>query len=193
MEDTSFAIILNHFIANNNDMFQDIEVCDTPHSDHIIVKIYLTTDPPYQPILAPKEFERHTFRSLNFDKANWEAMNRHLSEIDWEYLKTCCCDENEFPELFRFTLLQMCSLYTPLKPNSIKPFKPSGSRSCRIISRKKKLQALQSQPHCSRLAEKLESELALLHINMRDEIHGELEQREREAVNKVKKNPNRFL
>jgi hypothetical protein len=102
------------------------------------VKISLTDDPAYQPILTTKEFERNSFRSLNLEKADWEAINQNLSDMDWVSLKASCHDENDFPELFRLTLLQVCIQHTPLKPENIKPYKPSGSRSCRIISRKKR-------------------------------------------------------
>jgi hypothetical protein len=138
IEDTRSTNILDLFITNNETIFQDIEVVDTPLSDHRIVKISLTDDPAYQPILTTKEFERNSFRSLNLEKADWEAINQNLSDMDWVSLKASCHDENNFPELFRLTLLQVCIQHTPLKPENIKPYKPSGSRSCRIISRKKR-------------------------------------------------------
>ena len=54
------------------------------------------------------------------------------------------------------------------------------------------MKAVQSQPHFPRVEEKLKTELALLHIQMRDTIHGELELKELETVKKVEENPKYF-
>ncbi|CAL8366448.1 unnamed protein product [Boreogadus saida] len=111
---------------------------------HFMDQHVIEDDPAYQPILTTKEFERNSFRSLNLEKADWEAINHNLSDMDWVSLKASCHDENYFPELFRLMLLQ-------------------------------------SQPHCPRVEENLKTELALLHIQMRDTIHGELELKEQKA------------
>lgn len=189
--------ILDLFMTNNNLILQDIEVADTSLSDHKIIKVLLSDNPAYQPILTPKKIERNSFRCLKLEKANWTSINEELKNVDWVMLKSLCEEENEFPELFRLTLLQICLIHTPLKPENIKPYKPSGSRACRIISRKKRklqvrLKAVQSKNGTPQCEEKIKKELALLQIKMRDTINGELENNELEAVKKVKENPKYF-
>jgi endonuclease/exonuclease/phosphatase family metal-dependent hydrolase len=69
MDDTRSTNILDLFITNNETIFQDIEVVDTPLSDHRIVKIFLTDDPAYQPIVATKEFEKKLLQIFQLGKS----------------------------------------------------------------------------------------------------------------------------
>ena len=100
-------------------IFQEIEVVDSPLSDHRIVKSSLTDETAYHLILFTKEYERNSFISLNLEKADWDAFKQNLSDVDWVSLKASCHDENDFPELFRLTLLQFCLQHTPLKPENM--------------------------------------------------------------------------
>ena len=56
----------------------------------------------------------HTFRNLNFYKAQFDEINLHIGHVNWDEL-TELCTTDEFPELVRLTILQICELHTPTK------------------------------------------------------------------------------
>ena len=54
-------------------------------------------------------FEPHLFRSLNLKKADFTKIKSHLQEVPWDELYKECSNE-EFPELLRWIVLQICKL-----------------------------------------------------------------------------------
>ena len=110
-------------------------------------------------------------------------------------------DEYTYNMLFiRYTLLQLCLLNLPKKPDNTntREFKPSGSRAFRILTRKKgklktRLKAItKTNPANTVAINKLKDKLALLEVDMCDTINGQLDQNELKAVQKVKDNPKYF-
>ena len=102
--------ILDLFLTNNDAMILDIAVEDTKLSDHRIIEVLLTDNPAYQHITTPKRFEENSFRCLDLPKADYTTVNEDLENIDWTQLRSLCTSDEEFPELFRLTLLQLCLL-----------------------------------------------------------------------------------
>ena len=104
-------------------MVLNSEVSDTPLSDHDIIKIRTTYNLKSSNNARPK-FPPHSFRSLNLHKSDFMSMNDYFNTIDWDALKALCTPE-EFPELLRLTVLQVCELFAPNKSdqsNKVNPF-----------------------------------------------------------------------
>ena len=79
-----------------------------------------------------------TFRSLDLHRADYEKINSDLEKINWDELKELCSPD-EFPELLRLTILQVCMIHTPLKTTisnrqQLNPF----ARERRILRRRRK-------------------------------------------------------
>ena len=105
--------ILDLVLSNNSHLVKHVEVNDTVLSDHR--KITMHSNLGIKPTLTTKPvFIPHTYRNLNLFKANFKEINRHLETVDWDTLHTIC-PENDFPELVRLTVLQICELYSPAK------------------------------------------------------------------------------
>ena len=194
-EPTRKSNILDLFLTNNSNLVLQCKPIDTSLSDHRIVKIQTTHNintkygnpkPPFQP---------HTFRSLNFNKANYDQINDHLKTVNWDELKLQCSEE-EFPELMRLTVLQICMLYTPLKiPGG---HKRNAFVSARNILRRRKakvrtqITAIKSKNPKSPKLIKLRAELYDLNYKLKESINTQRKQREDLAVERIKANPRYF-
>lgn len=185
--------ILDLYISNSEDLVSHVSVSDTVFSDHRLVKIFLSYNPCSLVPSCPPDFTQSSFRSLDFHKADFNTINEELSSVDWDLLVELC-DDDEFPELFTLTLLQICLIYCPTK---VIP-KSKASTLVQVSSRRKRkiqtqLEKATSLPHCpqSRI-DSLKRKLALAHIDIRDAINNDLLVREQQAVEKVKSNPKYF-
>ena len=90
---------------------------------------------PIQPKPKPT-FTKHTFRNLKIHNADFDLINEHLSAVDWNELKLQCSEE-EFPELFRLTVLQISELYCSTKSNN-KRHENKFVKERRILNRKRR-------------------------------------------------------
>ena len=110
--------ILDLFLTNNPNLYlqSSSEKTSRPKSDHNIVSIQTTYDLNSSPKAFNDnvQFTPHTFRSLNFQKADFDQLNLQLKSIDWDHLKSICPMEY-FPELFQLTVLQVCMEHCPIK------------------------------------------------------------------------------
>ena len=124
----------------------------------------VTSDPP--------DFATSSFRSLDFQKADFSKISSLISSTKWAELFGTC-DEEDVPELFSQTLLQLCEACCPRK----KPPKKKASSSVRIPSRRKRklqsqLEVAENNPHSpSTQIVSLKRKLALAHIDIRDAIN----------------------
>ena len=116
-----------------------------------------------------------------------------IKSVDWESLWEISDQEN-LPELFTLTVLQVCEICCPRKiPPKSKP-----KSLVRVPSRKKRklqieLHAAENDALCPEARLKsLRNKLALAHIEIRDAINKTLEHREAKAAEKVKTNPKCF-
>ena len=192
-EPTRLSNTLDLYISNAEDHVSHVSISDTPLSDHCKVEIFLSYNPCAISPPAPPDFIEGSFRSLDFNKADFEKINEILLEIDWVNLMESCSDK-EFPELLNQTLLQACKQGCPKKV----PPKVIQNSSVKICSRKKRklqdqLEEAESSINCpqSRI-ESLRRKIAMSHINIRDAINENLLYREHQAAEKLKSNPKYF-
>ena len=106
------------------------------------------------------------------------ALNSSLAEIYWQALFDHCNTENddlnennEFAELLRLTVLQLCNIHCPKKDPIVA--KTSTNRNISVLHRKRRdmktrLHCLQNhQPHSSTIPY-LQEQLSLLQLSIRD-------------------------
>ena len=192
-EPTRLSNTLDLYISNAEDHVSHVSISETPFSDHHKVEIFLSYNPCALVPPAPPDFTEESFRSLDFNKADFMKINNILSEIDWLQLIESCSIE-DFPELFTLTLLQACQEGCPKK----KPPKGNSSSSVQICSRKKRklqtqLEAAKNSVFCPQSKiESLQRKIAMAHIDIRDAINENLLQREEQAAEKLKSNPKYF-
>ena len=164
--------ILELFITGSFSLVTHATTSETKLSDHSLVEIFLSFNPcqPYHS--SPPEFNSSTFRSLDFNKANFEDINNILSSVKWNVLYEEC-DEEEFSELFTLILLQACMLGCPTKKT---PPSKKGNKGLRILSRKKrKIQKALDKAEANPLSpesqlQSLRKKLAIIHYSIRDAI-----------------------
>ena len=185
--------VLDLYISNSEDLVSHVAASDSPLSDHRRVEIFLSYNPCSMVSSDPPDFTISSFRSLDFQKADFSKISSMISCTSWAELFESC-DQEDIPELFSQKLLQICEACCPRK----RPPKNKASSSVRIPSRRKR--KLQSQLNAAEnnplspltQIESLKRKLALAHIDIRDAINQDFQHREEQAVDKVKKNPKYF-
>lgn len=188
--------ILDIFLTNSPNLVSHVDVTETPLSDHRIVELYLSYNLCHISKPIAPTFTSSSFRSLNFEKADYNSMNSAFSEINWKGLWDLCTDPlEEFPELFTLLLLQICEIFCPRK-------KPASSKQCRslqALSRKKRRikkqldRAMQNPTSTTAHVKALNNKLALAFADIKDAINNNLAYKEQQAVNKVKDNSKYFF
>ena len=180
----------------------EVDVEPTKLSDHEVVSCLLSFNPSIRNVIPTCPHDPFSFRAVNFHKADMDALNRELGEIDWYSLKEICDDSNDqdgslFKELIVLTVLQCTILHAP--PN----VRPSGAVKCKmereLISLKMKRRKLNrklrnlrfSNPSSSRIP-LLEASASLAAYEIKDVIVNHLNQRETNAVSTIKSNPKYF-
>ena len=130
------------------------------------------------------------------------ALNSSLAEIDWQALFDHCNTENddlnennEFAELLRLTVLQLCNIHCPKTAPIVA--KTSTNRNISVLHRKRRqtktrLHCLQNHQPYSSTIPYLQEQLSLLQLSIRDSITEELSKREQKAVETIKSNPRYF-
>ena len=187
--------ILDLFLTNNPNLVLHTESQTTPLSDHNIVTVQTTYN-----LVAPQHNEKpdipkDSFRQLNLFKADFDKINEHLESIVWEDLKALCSPD-EFPELLRLTVLQVCMLYSPTKSSHTK-YKNFFTRERDILRRRKRkvkpqIKSLSEKNPASRKLEKLRSELYDIDRKIKESITNQRASSEAKAVECIKKNPSYF-
>ena len=190
--------ILDLILTNNSNIISHVQSMETNLSDHNIVKMQTTHNllKPQQKI--PVKIPNHSFRSLNLKKSNFSEISEHLKTINWEELKSLCTPD-EFPELFRLTVLQVAALHSPLKTTQSKKLNPFVRARNILRRRRRKVRAqvnaisrqCKDSPPSPKLC-KLRLELYNLSANIKDSIHEQQKQQELKAVKNVKDNPRYF-
>ncbi len=190
---TRLENVLDLCISNSEELVTHVSTSDTILSDHRLVEIFWSFNPCSFTSPDPPDFEESAFRSLDFQKGDYEKISNLLKLVDWESLWNTS-DPESFPELFTLTVLQICELSCPKKV----PPKNKQTSSVRIPSRKKRklqksLSVAENDAHCpsSRL-DSLRRKLAISHLDIRDAINKTLQYREEQAAAKVKDNPKYF-
>ena len=187
--------ILDLFISNNCNLVLQCDTIDTSLSDHRIVKIQTSYNIQTKNNFTKPPIPPYTFRSLNFNRADFNQINNHLKTIDWNELKSICSLE-EFPELFHLTVLQVCMLYTPLKQEKGKTCNQY-LRARNILRRRKRKVKAQvnaikaSNPSAVKLI-RLRAELYDINQNINNSINKQIDYRQNLAIDRIKENPRYF-
>ena len=185
--------VLDLCISNSEELVTHISTSDTILSDHRLVEIFWSFNPLSQASRSSPEFKEKSFKNLDFFKADFGKINEEILAVDWDSLWEISDQEN-FPELFTQTVLDICDKYCPRKI----PPKCKQSSLVRIPSRNKrkiqdKLKLAESSSHCPKAHLKsLRNKLAMAHMDIRDAINKTLQYREEQAAAKVKENPKYF-
>ena len=187
--------ILDLFFTNNSNLVLQCDSTDTSLSDHKIIKIKTT----YNVKSTLKNTKPHipdfTFRSLNLQKADFNKISDHLKSLNWDELKSMCSLE-EFSELLRLTVLQVCMLYSPAKSDKSAKINPY-LRARNILRRRKRkvraqINAMKEKNITSKKIDKLRAELYEIEQNLKESIQNQRQASELKAVQAIIKNPRYF-
>ena len=184
--------ILDLVLSNNSHLVKHVEIKDTELSDHRMVTVQSnlgikpthTTKPAFIP---------HTYRNLNIFKANFNEINKHLEAVDWDSLHSIC-PENDFPELVRLTVLQICELHSPTKcyrSKTLSKFK----RERRALDRKKRKlnRRLEDPKSTEAVKSQTKNKLVEIHDENKKLIYQESSSSEKEAIKKIRDDPRYFF
>ena len=195
-EPTRGRNILDLFLTNNPNFVLQIKSEETSLSDHNIVSIQATHNIKAKNINNRPQFENHTFRSINLQKADFQQINLQLSSVNWDYLKSIC-PPDEFPELFRLTVLQICMEHAPSKSQQSNKISPCKRERNTLRRRKRKVKpqitALCSKNPNSPKLVKLRAEIHDIDKKIAESIVEENRKREIKAISKIIENPRYFF
>jgi hypothetical protein len=136
-EPTRINNTLELALSNDINLVKQVITEDTDLSDHKLITVKSHFGVKQNSASVPT-FKPHTFRSLNFYKADLPKLKEHLKNIQWDDLKLLC-DPHDFPELVRLIILQVSELYAPTKCNRSKTNRLSVyRRERRSLNRKKR-------------------------------------------------------
>ena len=125
-EPTRMNNVLDLVLTNCPRYILDVETEQTKLSDHKLVKCLLGFNPIFRKEVVPTVVDQHSFRAVNYHKANMEALNQDLSQVDWSVLKSLCDgnqdhDGSMFKELFVLTVLHLTLKHSPQKTHQEGP------------------------------------------------------------------------
>ena len=178
-------------LSNQANLIKHVDVKDTDLSDHnlIVVNSNFGLKPPdtKKPPLIP-----HTYRNLNFYKANFDHINNHIGNTNWDELSEMC-PGTDFPELVRLTILQICELYTPTKQLRSKRLSKY-KRERRTLNRKKRKISLklENKKLNEAVKSKTKRKLVEIHDQIKKSINDESLKSEFDATSKIKSDPRYF-
>ena len=102
LQPTRMDNTLDLFLTNCSSLVNHVDVRPTSISDHNLVEIFLSYNPCQLNMSVPPLFEAVSFRSLDFNKADFDGIRCGIEEIYWAVF----ADENgleSFPESFATT------------------------------------------------------------------------------------------
>ena len=193
---TRYENILDLLLTNNPNLVLHVNSSKTELSDHNVIEITTTTPLHEEGSQIPDEIH-HTFRNINLEKIDYPKIKDHLHSVDWEMLRAECPKE-DFPELFRLTVLQICSIYAPpiekKAKSKIKYFVPKDRRLLHRKKRKlkKKINIIKARTPNANSLLKLKKELETVHTKITQSIFKQQDDKEEIAVSTIKTNPKFF-
>ena len=184
--------LLDLVLTNDINMVKHIKTEDTKLSDHKMITMKSTFGLKHTAPTKPT-FTPHTFRNLNLYKANFAEINKNLQAINWDELKSICALE-DYPELVRLTVLQVCEMHSPVKCHRSTRLS-SYKRQRRTLSRKKRKQMKLLQNEQLQPPEKLKikEKLVKIHDEIKLSINNEAIKSEKEAITKIHEDPRYFF
>ena len=181
---------LDLVLCNNERLVSDVTSEPTEMSDHDMVNVMLAFNPGMMEEANASYLDEMSFRSLDFNRADFEKINTVLQNVDWQELRETNTFE-EFPKEFTKRVLAVCIENVPRKrPPTGKPKLYNSLR--RTKSRLKvRLSAAKVANDLDRI-KKLEDEIGLVTYEIKEAIVHHLDHSEKRAVDKIKVNPKYF-
>ena len=185
--------ILDLFFCNNGSLVMNVALEATTISDHDLVDIMLSYNPSDcgQQNKTTREFDVHSFRSLDFRKGDIESLKNELKEVDWNEIRSSCTFE-EFPAVFTQTLFNICKVHIPVKkrrtgrPHVLNALR---RRKKRLTARYQAVLKFGNPVH----AKNLKIKLALVCYDIKEAINKDLDRKEAKAIEKIRSNPKFFF
>ena len=130
--------VLDLLFTNDEDLIKITNTADTFISDHRMITASINIATEKTPlneseITSCSKLELFSFWS---DKSNWEAVNNHLSEIDWNSVMTSESDVKSNLETFYEKCYEACVDNIPKKK---KPKKSNIPHDRKVLMRKRRL------------------------------------------------------
>ena len=195
---------LDLILTNVPRYISELRVSTTTLSDHDLVEALLGYD-----MLQPKDetspvIDPHSFRAVDYHRADFDAMQQEFADFDWAELWLACDgDKDSYLERIKLTVLEVTLKHSPKKvTTSTTTSKPKQGRkknrlTCVMKRRKRKLnariRALEQVNPQSPTLRKLKDEVNLLAYEIQQTILQTLNQREERAVAAIKENPKYFF
>ena len=202
-ESTRGGNILDMVLTTKSQDVIEIQTQSTKLSDHKVVECKLSFTPTAGNSETPTLVDPHSFRAINYHKADSAAINQSLSTVDWSLLQKLCdecgdLDGSMLKEMIVLTVLQICLQHSPAKIQSGKGSKSKMEKELAAMKMKKrkinrKLQNLKENDPSSQNIAKLELADGLTAYEIKDTIVNHLYQKERNAVATIKTNPKFFF
>ena len=189
---TRLGNILDLVLSNQPNLIKHVDVKDTKLSDHRLITVQSFFGSDCRESVKP-QFIPHTYRNLNFFKADFDQINLHIGNVDWDELSEIC-PPHEFPELVRLTVLQICEMFTPTKCARSKRLS-NYKRERRSLKRKKRQLNLRLENRKLNEAVKSQTKKKLMdiHDQIKQSITSELLKSEKDAIEKIHSDPRYFF
>ena len=202
--------ILDLFLTNDSELFQDISTEDTIMSDHKLVTIdlgynlsngQLSTSEHHIPEHSCNE--DNSLSQFNFNNANFEEINEQLRNIDWDSLKESNSEEG-FIDAFYSEIFTACKNNLPIKSTKRSNYTaPSNSVTkstltiLRNLSRKRRkikrrLEFLNIFQPTSPFIKVLKNKFKSVEVESKEAITKDKQAQERKAAETIKSNPQYF-
>ena len=190
--------------TNKSQDIVETSTTDTQISDHKLVQLTIGYNPMKPERRTPRTTDQHSFRAVDFHRADFDKINSQFASIDWPLLKELCDKEgdgSDFLELIILTVLQVTLINSPRKPvNSAGEEKHRKTRQSRdryiLKRRRRKINARicalkEKNPTSSNIAP-LTKEVNILTFEISELIVRHLNEKEAKAVSTIKTNPRYF-
>ena len=193
--------ILDLVLTNVPRYITEVKVTPTSLSDHKMVQLLLGFNLINPARAETAEIDPHSFRAVNYHKAEFEDINRDLSEIDWTVLWDLCEEQlDSFLELFRLTVLQITLRHSPRKDTQeeVVVKRRRANKNTYVLKRRRRklnarIRALQEVNPSSEMLKKLQEEVSLLCLDIQEGILQKLNKKEQKAVEAIRNNPKYFF
>ena len=188
--------ILDLFMTNNCSLPLHVSAEETKLSDHKIVTVLTTQSLKPLPPKTKPTFPTHTFRNLKICKANLDPIKEEIKSINWDELRALCSEE-EFPELFRLTILQICQSHCSNKSGGSRP-RNKFVKERSILNRKrrkinKRLVAARQNSTNLQYVERIEKQLDEVINKIQESITNQKIADEKYAIKTISINPSYFF
>ena len=186
---------LDVLLTNNSNLILHTSAEETPLSDHKIVTALTTQSIKPLPPTEKPTFSKNTFRDLNIKKENLDPIRADIESVNWDELRSLCT-EQEFPELFRLTILQICQIHCSSKSTTTR--KPNQfAKERRILNRKRRRITNRLIIAKGKFAEtqcinKIEKELTDVTDKIKESLKKQKEHEETHAIKTISSNPSYF-